>query len=72
LCFTNPKFAIRRREGQQESRKKGTFKGIGFDEIWDDLQQRFAGFDYKPIIQGGTDDAKHLCWERPQITSHGT
>jgi hypothetical protein len=36
----------------------------GFDGIWDELQQRFAGFDYKPLIQGGTDEAKHLCWER--------
>jgi hypothetical protein len=36
----------------------------GFDSIWDELQQRFVGFDYGPIIRGGTDDAKHLCWER--------
>ena len=36
----------------------------GFDGIWDKVGQRFAGFDYKPIIQGGTDDAMHLCWER--------
>jgi hypothetical protein len=36
----------------------------GFDGIWDELKQRFAGFDYRPIIQGGTNDAKHLCWDR--------
>ncbi len=36
----------------------------GIDGIWDELEQRFPGFDYGPIIRGGTDDAKHLCWER--------
>jgi hypothetical protein len=36
----------------------------GFDRFWDELKQRFPGFDYKPMIRGGTDDAKHLCWER--------
>ncbi|HSE36359.1 MAG TPA: hypothetical protein VLG74_03590 [Blastocatellia bacterium] len=41
----------------------------GFDGIWDELQQRFAGFDYKPIIQGGTNDAKHLCWKRTYPSS---
>lgn len=41
----------------------------GFDGIWDELNQRFAGFDYKPMIQGGTDDAKHLCWERNIMSS---
>jgi hypothetical protein len=39
-------------------------EAIGFDGIWDELQQRFAGFDYKPIIHGGTNESKHLCWER--------
>ena len=39
-------------------------EAIGFDGIWDELNQRFAGFDYKPLIHGGTDEAKHLCWER--------
>ena len=38
----------------------------GFDGIWNQLEQRFAGFDYQPIIQGGTHEAKHLCWERPR------
>jgi hypothetical protein len=36
----------------------------GFKGIWDELTQRFTGFDYGPMIRGGTDDAKHLCWER--------
>ena len=44
----------------------------GFDGIWDELKQRFAGFDYKPLIQGGTREAKHLCWEREQLISRGT
>lgn len=43
-------------------------EAIGFQRIWDELNQRFAGFDYKPIIQGGTEDAGHLCWERTQIS----
>lgn len=36
----------------------------GFELIWDELTRRFPGFDYGPIIRGGTDDSKHLCWER--------
>jgi hypothetical protein len=36
----------------------------GMKAIWDELEARFPGFDYKPIIDGGTTDAKHLCWER--------
>ncbi len=28
-------------------------EAIGFNRIWDELKQRFAGFDYKPIILGG-------------------
>lgn len=40
----------------------------GFDGIWDQLKQRFLGFDYQPLIRGGTDDAKHLCWERQRPT----
>jgi hypothetical protein len=35
------------------------------ESMWDELKQRFPGFDYKPIIQGGTTEARHLCWERP-------
>ena len=39
-------------------------EAIGFDGIWDELKQRFVGFDYGPLIRGGTVDAKHLCWDR--------
>ena len=39
-------------------------EAVGFDAIWDELQQRFPGFDYGPLIRGGTDDAKYLCWDR--------
>jgi hypothetical protein len=39
-------------------------EAVGFDAIWDELKQRFAGFDYGPIIRGGTDDARSLCWDR--------
>ena len=39
----------------------------GFDAIWDELKNRFVGFNYQPLIRGGTDDAKHLCWERQQL-----
>jgi hypothetical protein len=35
------------------------------DAVWDELEQRFPGFDFGPLIRGGTDDAQHLCWERP-------
>ncbi len=40
----------------------------GFDGIWDELKQRFAGFDYGPLIGGGTTDARHICWERGRAT----
>lgn len=43
-------------------------EAAGFDGIWDELKQRFAGFDYEPLIRGGTDDARHLCWERKRLT----
>ena len=36
----------------------------GFDGIWEELKIRFPGFRYEPLVRGGTDDAKHLCWER--------
>jgi hypothetical protein len=36
----------------------------GFEGMWHELEQRFAGFDYGPLIRGGTDEARHLCWER--------
>lgn len=37
----------------------------GLEKIWDELKVRFPGFDYRPIIEGGTDDAKYLCWPQP-------
>ena len=40
--------------------------------FWDELKGRFPGFDYQPIIRGGTDDAKHLCWERQLPGRRGT
>jgi len=39
----------------------------GFDVIWDELERRFPSFDYGSLIRGGTDDAKHLCWERQRL-----
>ena len=44
----------------------------GFDGIWDELKLRFPGFDYKPLIDGGTEDARQLCWEREPLTIRGT
>lgn len=44
-------------------------EAMGIEGIWDEVKQRFPGFDYKPLIRGGTDDAKHLCWERQRLTS---
>ena len=39
------------------------------DAVWNELKQRFPGFDYGPIIRGGTVDARHLCWERGRLTT---
>jgi hypothetical protein len=39
----------------------------GMSAIWDELEARFPGFDYAPIIEGGTDFKKHLCWERQRV-----
>jgi len=39
-------------------------EAAGMDGVWDELEGRFPGFDFGPMIRGGTDDAKHLCWER--------
>ncbi len=36
----------------------------GFDAFMDGLEERFPGFDFGPMIEGGTTDARHLCWER--------
>jgi hypothetical protein len=44
-------------------------EAIDFDSIWDELKRRFAGFDYGPLIRGGTDDARHLCWDRQSSTA---
>jgi hypothetical protein len=41
-------------------------KGIG--GIWDELQTRFPGFDFGPIIEGGTEFRKHLCWEKAEAS----
>ena len=32
--------------------------------FWNEVERRFPGFDFKPVIEGGTENAKHLCWER--------
>jgi len=37
---------------------------VGFDRVWDQLEQRFAGFDYEPLILTDGTYAKQLCWER--------
>ena len=39
-------------------------EAVGFEGIWDELKNRFPGFAYGPLISGGTEYAKHLCWER--------
>jgi len=41
------------------------------DAFWDELKRRFVGFDYGPLIRGGTVDARHLCWERPRPAGSG-
>jgi hypothetical protein len=46
-------------------------EAAGFDGVWDELKRRFPGFDYQPLIRGGTDDARHLCWERQGLASPG-
>jgi hypothetical protein len=37
----------------------------GFEWIWDELRARFPGFEYSPIVKGGTEYARYLCWEKP-------
>ena len=37
---------------------------VGFDSLWDELKQRFVGFDYGPLILSAGTEAKQLCWER--------
>ena len=36
----------------------------GFEAFMDVVEAKFPGFDFGPMIRGGTDDARHLCWER--------
>lgn len=36
----------------------------GIEAIWDELENRFPGFDYAPIIRGPTEEARSVCWER--------
>lgn len=40
--------------------------------FWDEMGQRFPGFDYAPVIRGPTVVARDLCWERPGPTHGGT
>jgi hypothetical protein len=47
-------------------------EATGFDGMWDELKQRFADFDYEPLIRGETDDARHLCWERQGLSNRST
>jgi hypothetical protein len=44
-------------------------EAAGIEDFWDQLKQRFPNFDYEPVIRGGTDDARDLCWERPVPTT---
>ena len=37
---------------------------VGFKSIWDQLKERFTGFDYKPLIRADGTQGKQLCWER--------
>jgi len=39
----------------------------GMGDVWGELERRFPGFDYGPIIRGGTNDARHLCWDRQRM-----
>jgi hypothetical protein len=44
-------------------------EATGVKGFWDQLKQRFPGFDYQPMIRGGTDDARYLCWERQRLAA---
>jgi hypothetical protein len=39
-------------------------EAAGIEGLWGELERRFPGFDFGPVIRGGTSEAKHLCWER--------
>ena len=36
---------------------------VGFESIWNELTQRFVGFDYKPLLRMDGTPARKLCWE---------
>lgn len=42
-------------------------EAVGFGEILAEFKRRFAGFDFLPLIAGGTNDARHVCWERKSV-----
>jgi hypothetical protein len=41
----------------------------GMKAMWDEIEQRFPGFDYDPIVKGPIVVARHLCWERQRSDS---
>jgi hypothetical protein len=47
-------------------------EATGFDRMSDEFKLRFPGFNYEPLIRGGTDDARYLCWERQPLTNRCT
>jgi hypothetical protein len=46
-------------------------EALGFDRLLEEFPKLFPGFDWEPVVHGGTDDARYLCWRREQraITS---
>jgi hypothetical protein len=38
--------------------------------FWDELGTRFPGFDFGPLIRGGTTEARHLCWPPDRSKAH--
>ena len=45
-------------------------EAAGFDAMWDGITQHFPGFAYGPMIEGGTHDARHLCWEKQEPSAN--
>jgi hypothetical protein len=37
-------------------------EAAGMDQMWDEIEQRFPGFDYHWLIIGPPQEAKRLCW----------
>ncbi len=35
-----------------------------FDPLWDEIKNRFDGFNYDAIIEAGTDNAQKTLWEK--------